>query len=578
MEKSLASSASPKKIRGLKRPGEKPACLIDEYSDEGEFFNDSEIELETDESDDSDDNNDSDNENVEDDLSWKSCNSFNPKTYDFKGVNSGITDKFIIEDDSEEYDYFVNYFDKELMTYIVNETNKYFQFCVENYNIQPQSKSKPWVNTTKDEMYTFFALLILMPHVKKHSIKDYWSKDPMIATEFFSKYMTRNRFFQLLRYIHFTDNNSPEQNDVMWKITHVFENINEKFSKFFTPFQKIAIKKPLILFKERFRFKQYIPAKRQSSGIKLFISCDCETGIVLQTLVYTSSMQEILKTEPSGVSGAVIKILINYHERKGHLLYTDNWYTSPKLALYLNEQNTGLCGIIKKNIKHFPKFNKKLKHGQTEMKYCDSVLAIQWRDKKDEYMLSTFHNGHFENSGKINKMTHKPILKPNCFIDYTKNMKLIDKLDMKISIVECVRKSIKWYKKVFFHMMDLSILNCYNMYLVKTGKNNVTLKDFIMKIIRQILEKHGSLTAVHSERNHVESLDRLSAVSFMERHYPDNVPTTGSRKKGQRICHVCSNTKINERKRKCVTTWCPECKVGLCVGDCFRIYHTRKTF
>lgn len=28
-------------------------------------------------------------------------------------------------------------------------------------------------------------------------------------------------------------------------------------------------------------------------------------------------------------------------------------------------------------------------------------------------------------------------------------------------------------------------------------------------------------------------------------------------------------------KRKDSTYWCPDCKVGLCIKDCFEIYHTQ---
>lgn len=189
-------------------------------------------------------------------------------------------------------------------------------------------------------------------------------------------------------------------------------------------------------------------------------------------------------------------------------------------------------------------------------------------------MITTFHSGNLENSGKVDYNTGEPILKPDWVLDYNKNMRMVDKYDMQLAKVECVRKSIKWYKKLFFHLMDMAILNSYNMYLVKTGNNGLTLKVFIRNIIRQILEKHGTLTAARPGRQSLERFDRLAAVNFMERHSPANVPQTGVRKKGQRICHVCSSR--GERKRKYVTTWCPECKVGLCIGDCYEIYHTRK--
>ena len=64
-------------------------------------------------------------------------------------------------------------------------------------------------------------------------------------------------------------------------------------------------------------------------------------------------------------------------------------------------------------------------------------------------MLTTVHTGNLIESGKIDFRTKQAKLKPNCIVDYNKNMKLVDKADMQISSMKCMRKSMKWYKKLF---------------------------------------------------------------------------------------------------------------------------------
>lgn len=63
--------------------------------------------------------------------------------------------------------------------------------------------------------------------------------------------------------------------------------------------------------------------------------------------------------------------------------------------------------------------------------------------------------------------------------NYILNMRLVDKwmAYMQISNVECVRKSMQWYKKLFLHILDITVLNAYKRYLVTTG-NMMPLKDF----------------------------------------------------------------------------------------------------
>ena len=99
-----------------------------------------------------------------------------------------------------------------------------------------------------------------MPHIKKLVLGDYWTVDAMMETPFFKKYMTQNRFRQLLRYLHFADNNQPNVED---RLRNVF---SQKFSEFYNPKQKLVIDESLVLFKGRLSFKQYIPSKPHRFG------------------------------------------------------------------------------------------------------------------------------------------------------------------------------------------------------------------------------------------------------------------------------------------------------------------------
>ena len=83
---------------------------------------------------------------------------------------------------------------------------------------------RDWVSTTTDELYAFFALVILMGVVIKKSMKDYWSKRAVIKTPFFSDVLSRRRFLQMLRVLNFVDNSSDQtgtDSDRIWKIRPV---------------------------------------------------------------------------------------------------------------------------------------------------------------------------------------------------------------------------------------------------------------------------------------------------------------------------------------------------------------------
>lgn len=94
---------------------------------------------------------------------------------------------------------------------------------------------------------------------------------------------------------------------------------------------------------------------------------------------------------------------------------------------------------------------------------------MNWHDKRDETMLSTIHKGEMKDSSKVVYKIKQPIMKPDAVIDYNENMCLIDKSDTQTGIVECI-KNCKMVPQIFWHLTDVSLLNVYNIYIIKTGK------------------------------------------------------------------------------------------------------------
>lgn len=225
------------------------------------------------------------------------------------------------------------------------------------------------------------------------------------------------------------------------------------------PFENLAIDESLVLWKGRLSFKQFIKTKQHRFWIKIFVICDVETDFILNILIYTGSTTEYKKTDPSlGISRAVVNTLMKPYLQKGHKLFIDNLYTSPSLAKFLHKKNTNVTGTVRKNRIGMPKLTSKLEVGQTESQYTTTMLATRWKDRRDVYMLTT----QYENKMiAISKKDHhgNQINKSLSVLKYNENMGFIDKTDMLLSSIECVRKTVKWYKKLYFHLVDQSLLN-----------------------------------------------------------------------------------------------------------------------
>lgn len=286
------------------------------------------------------------------------------------------------------------------------QTNLY-----QEQNPEPvREKMKPWSPVTENELRTFFGLTINMGHIRKGALKDYWSEDFLLSTPLFGNIMPRNRYLQILRYLHFA-NNEDAVNHPLKKVKPIIDDLKNKFSNTINPGRNLCVDESLLLWKGRLKFKQYLPLKRNRFGIKLFELVDCETGFLLDFIVYTGSNTDYDKFD-LGVSGNIVAHFMKPYHHKGHILYIDNWYSSPQLAEFLHDRDTGVCGTVKENRKGMPALNAKLNRGEIEVAHNNIWLVIKWMDKKEVYVITTVHEVAFCATGKKNYKTQENILKP----------------------------------------------------------------------------------------------------------------------------------------------------------------------
>ena len=66
-------------------------------------------------------------------------------------------------------------------------------------------------------------------------------------------------------------------------------------------------------------------------------------------------------------------------------------------------------------------------------------------------------------------------------------------------------------------------------------------------------------------------------------HFLYRIPATHAKVEGtsQRLCCVCaekSKRQTGKTIKKCTTMYCRKCDVGLCIGQCFEVYHTKLNY
>jgi len=149
------------------------------------------------------------------------------------------------------------------------ETNRYCHQFLENSD----DGHFPEREVTEAEKFALLALTLQMGRTVQGKLEDYWTKMEQLRTPIYGQTMARARYYHILRFLHFTDNNKngvDKTDNRLWKIRDLFEIIKTNVSKFYNPSEYSAVDEVIVKFKGTIVFKQYIPKKRKRSGIKMF--------------------------------------------------------------------------------------------------------------------------------------------------------------------------------------------------------------------------------------------------------------------------------------------------------------------
>lgn len=124
---------------------------------------------------------------------------------------------------------------------------------------------------------------------------------------------------------------------------------------------------------------------------------------------------------------------------------------------------------------------------------------------------------------------------------------------------------------MFFHLIDLTVLNACVLHKVLTGKNT-TVAEYQLNLVKQLLNKYHKALPRKGAGRRSENAD--SPLRLTERHFPACIPPTQKKCNPTKRCVVCAT----KNQRKETRYMCDSCDVALCVIPCFKNYHTLKKY
>ena len=178
----------------------------------------------------------------------------------------------------------------------------------------------------------------------------------------------------------------------------------------------------------------------------------------------------------------------------GHHLFIDNCSTSISLPKYLLEKGTHVTGTIRENRNQFCVQLKELnlEKGEAAHYQHEGIVVTKYRAHKDKatgkpkivYVLSTAHSVAMGNTSKRDR-DGNIVQKPTSIITYNHNMGGVDIMDQQLDAYEVLRKSYKWYKKLFLRLVMQCSLSAHKLYKMQGGK--APYLNFLLKVCNQLL-------------------------------------------------------------------------------------------
>ena len=481
--------------------------------------------------------------------------------------------------DFQPVNYFQLFFPDSVFTLMSTETNRYAQQFFDSVDrLPPSSRFHKWKPTTPGELKGFVALQIEMGLDWRYRVSEHWSTRSL-SPGGFGDVMSRDRYLLLQSFLHFSDSTlQPKKGDPnynpLYKIQPVLDLTLPTYAQVYQPGRDLSVDESMIKYKGRLAFRQYMPAKPTKYGIKDFVLAEADTGYCLKFMTYTGKYLFPRKDIP--LTSQVVLDLLRGYEHKGHIVYMDNFYTSPELFYTLETLSIGACGTARTNRKHMPPDLKpealKLKRGDDPVfMRAGNLVGCGWQDVKRVTCLSTAHTNNTcektirQKDNPEGRLLDKPVMVE----EYNAKMSGVDRLDQMLGSYAYSHKSLKWYRAVYHRIREIALTNGHILHKRDKGDSSLDAAKFRKQVVDGLLAEYVPTASTPRGRPSGKPLpNRLS-----ERHFP----ATYEDKKYKPDCEVCSDRSKVKGRHQC-NTYCKQCDLPMHATGCFERFHTLREF
>jgi len=492
---------------------------------------------------------------------------------DFDIIQVVPSSSFLPDDGPGEF--FGRFFDESVFQWLASQTNLY----------AAQKSIRYWSDTTVSEMKAFVGILIAMGLHVVPSIDLYWSTDPLFRVRPISQVMPVKRFKKLLQALHVNDNSrTPKRGtasyDKVYKVRPLLNKLNEEFAGQCVSTSSQSIDEAMILFKGRSTLKQYMPMKPTKRGYKAWVRADAATGYMFQCEIYTGkTTDDSSETDLGGrVVTSLTRSLTQCNLQDIHIAF-DNFFASFDLMQKLYNDGiyaTSTVRPMRKNLPDIAREKLKLQRGEFEWRTRSNTGYVQWKDSKNVHVLSTAFAPQETVTVQRKQKDGSTIAVtcPRSVAQYTQRMGGVDRFDQKRECYTVSRKSRRWWLRIFYFLLDASIVNAYILFMSVHVDSNFNQLRFRTLLFRELVQNYSSRQrrasrdvnflppTVHKAVRKPLGVPDVLRLNTVGVHLPEMLAS-------HRRCRFCSSRKNNKRSRY----QCKTCLVPLCISPCFAKFH-----
>ena len=407
------------------------------------------------------------------------------------------------------------YFDDTVCRHLVQETLRY-----------AAQKGNNDFKFSIADLKVFIGILIVSGYNCLPSMRMYWSADSDLRNQAICDVMSRIEFEKILRFFHLANNDALTAGDKFSKVRPLFDFVNERCLKYFPRTQHLAIDESMVPYYGHHGTKQFIKGKPIRFGYKIWCCCTPE-GYLVQLEPYQGAQVSINDEHKElGVGGGVVMRLISQLPLAPYTVYTDNFFTSLKLAEALLSKGIALTGTVRSNRVGKCPLESLDKTDRGSMDYRVEtnvgVLIVRWNDNNVVTVLSTvdtvFPQKKVLRWSRKTK-THMHINQPRAITSYNSCMGGVDRLDQNVGSYRVTIRKKKWWWPLFRYLLDVSIQNTWLLYRrsYANTQRSMTQLQFRRELVLSLFRKYGNQREV----------ERIPRAARLCRSVPDCVRLDG---------------------------------------------------